>query len=297
MQAEKIERLKAEEMLVQSQKMDAVGQLTGGVAHDFNNILTVILGNIEILAEAVAGKSQLATTAKMIEDVAERGAELTQQLVAFARKQPLQPVPTDVNGLIANAQKLLKHALGEQIEIETMLESDTTPVLVDPTQLTSALLNLAVNARDAMPRGGKLTIETGNVFLDETYAKNNVEVSPGPYGMIAVSDTGSGIPASILSKVFDPFFTTKAPGKGAGLGLSMVYGFVKQSRGHIKIYSEEGHGTSIKIYLPRSDERASPPDYLMPSTPILGGMRPFWSWRTTHLSAATSMRSLKDLAM
>jgi signal transduction histidine kinase/ActR/RegA family two-component response regulator len=271
LQAEKTERLKAEEMLVQSQKMDAVGQLTGGVAHDFNNILTVILGNIEILAEAVAGKPQLATTAKMIEDVAERGAELTQQLVAFARKQPLQPVPTDVNGLIANAQKLLKHALGGQIEIETMLESDTTPVLVDPTQLTSALLNLAVNARDAMPSGGKLTIETGNVFLDETYAKNNVEVSPGPYGMIAVSDTGSGIAASILSKVFDPFFTTKAPGKGAGLGLSMVYGFVKQSRGHIKIYSEEGHGTSIKIYLPRSDERASPPDYLMPSTPILGG--------------------------
>jgi signal transduction histidine kinase len=150
----------------------------------------------------------------MIEDVAERGAELTQHLMAFARKQPLQPCPTDVNALIVNAERLLKHALGEHIEIETMLEADASPVLVDPTQLTSALLNLAVNARDAMPNGGKLTIETGDIFLDETYARNNIEVSAGPYGMIAVSDTGSGIPASILSKVFDPFFTTKAAGKG-----------------------------------------------------------------------------------
>jgi signal transduction histidine kinase len=271
LQAEKAERLKAEEMLFQSQKMDAIGQLTGGIAHDFNNILTVILGNIEILAEAVAGRPQLATTAKMIEDVAERGAELTQHLMAFARKQPLQPCPTDVNLLIVNAERLLKHALGEHIEIETILESDASPVLVDPTQLTSALLNLAVNARDAMPSGGKLTIETGDILLDETYSKNNIEVSPGPYGMIAVSDTGSGIPASILSKVFDPFFTTKASGKGTGLGLSMVYGFVKQSRGHIKIYSEEGHGTTIKIYLPRSQERASAFDYLLQDTSIQGG--------------------------
>jgi signal transduction histidine kinase len=273
LQAEKVERLKTEEMLFQSQKMDAIGQLTGGIAHDFNNILTVILGNIEILAEAVAGRPQLATTAKMIEDVAERGAELTQHLMAFARKQPLQPCPTDVNALIVNAERLLKHALGEHIEIETMLESDASPVLVDPTQLTSALLNLAVNARDAMPSGGKLTIETGDIFLDETYARNNIEVSAGPYGMIAVSDTGSGIPASILSKVFDPFFTTKADGKGTGLGLSMVYGFVKQSHGHIKIYSEEGHGTSIKIYLPRSREPASASDYLIQDTSIQGGER------------------------
>jgi signal transduction histidine kinase/ActR/RegA family two-component response regulator len=271
LQAEKVERLKTEEMLFQSQKMDAIGQLTGGIAHDFNNILTVILGNIEILAEAVAGRPQLATTAKMIEDVAERGAELTQHLMAFARKQPLQPCPTDVNALIVNAERLLKHALGEHIEIETMLEADASPVLVDPTQLTSALLNLAVNARDAMPNGGKLTIETGDIFLDETYARNNIEVSAGPYGMIAVSDTGSGIPASILSKVFDPFFTTKAAGKGTGLGLSMVYGFVKQSHGHIKIYSEEGHGTSIKIYLPRSREPASASDYLIQDTSIQGG--------------------------
>jgi signal transduction histidine kinase/ActR/RegA family two-component response regulator len=271
LQAEKVERLKTEEMLFQSQKMDAIGQLTGGIAHDFNNILTVILGNIEILAEAVGGRPQLATTAKMIEDVAERGAELTQHLMAFARKQPLQPCPTDVNALIVNAERLLKHALGEHIEIETMLESDASPVLVDPTQLTSALLNLAVNARDAMPSGGKLTIETGDIFLDETYARNNIEVTAGPYGMIAVSDTGSGIPASILSKVFDPFFTTKADGKGTGLGLSMVYGFVKQSHGHIKIYSEEGHGTSIKIYLPRSREPASASDYLIQDTSIQGG--------------------------
>jgi len=271
LEAEKVERLKAEEMLLQTQKMDAIGQLTGGIAHDFNNMLTVILGNIEILARAVADKPHLATTAKIIEDIAERGADLTQHLLAFARKQPLQPCPTDINTLIARAENLLKRALGEHIEVETILEGDASPVLVDPTQLTSALLNLAVNARDAMPSGGKLTIETKNVFLDETYAKDHIEVSPGHYGMIAVSDTGPGIPSSMLDKVFEPFFTTKAAGKGTGLGLSMVYGFVKQSRGHIKIYSEEGHGTSIKIYLPRSDEPAVVPQDLMPEAAIEGG--------------------------
>jgi signal transduction histidine kinase/ActR/RegA family two-component response regulator len=271
LEAERAERLKVEEMLRQSQKMDAIGQFTGGIAHDFNNILTVILGNIEILADGVADKPRLVTTARLIEEVAERGAELTQHLLAFARKQPLQPCSTDINALIANAETLLKRALGEQIEIETILEGDASPVLVDPTQLTAALLNLAVNARDAMPDGGKLTIETGNVFLDETYAKNQVEVIPGPYGMIAVSDTGPGIPASIRGKVFEPFFTTKPAGKGTGLGLSMVYGFVKQSNGHIKIYSEEGHGTTIKIYLPRTDERPVEAANALPEMQVQGG--------------------------
>jgi signal transduction histidine kinase/ActR/RegA family two-component response regulator len=263
LEAEKAERLKAEEMLRQSQKMDAIGQLTGGISHDFNNILTVILGNAQILAEQLADKPQLAATARLIDEAATRGAALTQHLLAFARKQPLQPRPTDVNALIADAEKLLKRAIGENIEIETILEGDASPILVDPTQLTASLLNLAVNARDAMPGGGKLTIETGDVFLDETYARTHGEVSPGPYGMIAVSDTGPGIPASILDKVFEPFFTTKAAGKGTGLGLSMVYGFVKQSNGHIKVYSEEGHGTTIKIYLPRSDERPVASNHLV----------------------------------
>jgi CheY-like chemotaxis protein len=188
----------------------------------------------------------------MIDEAAMRGAELTQRLLAFARRQPLQPRTTDVNTLIVDAARLLRPTLGEHIEIESAFEEDAWPALVDPSQLINALINLAVNARDAMPEGGKLVLETGNVQLDEHYARIHDEVRPGPYVMIAVSDTGLGIPAAIRDKVFDPFFTTKGSGKGTGLGLSMVYGFVKQSNGHIKIYSEEGHGTTIKIYLPRA---------------------------------------------
>ena len=194
----------------------------------------------------------------MIDDAASRGSELTQRLLAFARKQPLQPRETDINALIVETAKLLRPALGEQVEIESMLEADVWPALVDPSQLSTALLNLAVNARDAMPGGGKLTLETGNVVLDEAYASYNPDVLPGPYVLIAVSDTGVGIPLTIRDKVFEPFFTTKDVGRGTGLGLSMVYGFVKQSNGHIKIYSEEGHGTAIKLYLPRAGKSAEP---------------------------------------
>jgi len=247
-------------LLRQAQKMDAVGQLTGGIAHDFNNILTVITGTIEILAEAVADKPQLAAVAKMIDDAAVRGAELTSQLLAFARRQPLQPRTTDVNGLIADMVKLLRPTLGERIEIEAMLAPDAWPALVDTAQLNTALLNLAINARDAMPNGGKLTIETRNIMLDDSYASAHSEVAPGPYTMIAISDSGLGIPAAIMDKVFEPFFTTKDIGKGTGLGLSMVYGLVKQSGGHIKIYSEEGHGTTVKIYLPRAGGEQSESD-------------------------------------
>jgi CheY-like chemotaxis protein len=192
----------------------------------------------------------------MIDEAAVRGAELTQRLLAFARRQPLQPRTTDVNALIVDAAKLLRPTLGEHVEIESVFEDDAWTALVDPGQLSTALINLALNARDAMPDGGKLVVETGNVHLDESYARAHAEVQPGPYVMIAVSDTGHGIPAAIRDRVFDPFFTTKGVGKGTGLGLSMVYGFVKQSNGHIKIYSEEGHGTTIKIYLPRAGEHA-----------------------------------------
>src|SRR5437868_10595964 len=185
----------------------------------------------------------------MIDDAASRGAELTQHLLAFARKQPLQPREVDINTLIVDTAKLLRPTLGEQIEIESVFDEDTCVANVDPNQLTTAVLNLALNARDAMPRGGKLILETGFAVLDDAYASRN-DVRPGRYAMIAVSDTGVGIPADMLDKVFDPFFTSKGPGKGTGLGLSMVYGFVKQSAGHIKIYSEEGHGTTIKMYLP-----------------------------------------------
>jgi signal transduction histidine kinase/CheY-like chemotaxis protein len=234
----------------QAQKMEAVGQLTGGVAHDFNNILTVITGTIEILGEAVKDRPNLVQITDMISAAAARGADLTRHLLAFARRQPLQPRNTDVNALVIDAARLLRPTLGEQIEIESMLAHDSVPALIDPSQLTTAILNLALNARDAMPDGGKLTLETRNVVLDENYPSMPSELKPGNYVMIAVSDTGEGIPGSVLDKVFEPFFTTKDVGKGSGLGLSMVYGFVKQSNGHIKIYSEESHGTTVKLYLP-----------------------------------------------
>ncbi|QPF92161.1 PAS domain S-box protein [Bradyrhizobium commune] len=243
------DKIASEERIRQAEKMEAVGQLTGGVAHDFNNILTVITGTIEILADAVAKEPELAAITKMIDEAAGRGAELTQHLLAFARKQPLQPREIDVNSLIIDTARLLRPTLGEQIQIESVFEEESCVAIVDPNQLTTAILNLALNARDAMPDGGKLIVETGAAYLDEVYASAN-DVPPGHYVLIAVSDTGSGIPANMLARVFDPFFTSKGPGKGTGLGLSMVYGFIKQSAGHIKIYSEEGHGTTIKMYLP-----------------------------------------------
>jgi signal transduction histidine kinase/ActR/RegA family two-component response regulator/stage V sporulation protein SpoVS len=243
-----------ERLLRDSQKMDAIGQLTGGVAHDFNNILTVITGTIDILSRGVADRPTLANIARMIDEAANRGTDLTRQLLAFARKQPLQPQVTDVNALVIDTAKLLRPTLGQQIEIESMLEDGVWPAMVDGTQLSTALLNLALNARDAMPTGGKLTLETANMRLDGAYIQAHPETRPGPYVMVAVQDTGAGIPPALHHKVFEPFFTTKEVGKGTGLGLSMVYGFVKQSGGHIEIHSEEGKGTAIKLYFPRSDE-------------------------------------------
>jgi nitrogen-specific signal transduction histidine kinase/CheY-like chemotaxis protein len=246
------EKMAAEAQIRQAQKMDAVGQLTGGVAHDFNNILTVITGTIGILADAVADKPELAMVTKLIDEAADRGANLTKHLLAFARKQPLQPREIDVNALVLETAKLLHPTLGEHIQITPLLAADAWTAMVDPNQLSTAILNLALNARDAMPNGGKLALETSNIYLDEAYAGMHSEVTVGNHVMIAVSDTGSGISPANLERVFDPFFTTKEIGKGTGLGLSMVFGFVKQSGGHIKIYSEEGHGTTVKIYLPRA---------------------------------------------
>ncbi len=241
-----------ESQVRQAQKMEAIGQLTGGVAHDFNNILTVITGTIEIIAEAVKDRPHLTQITNMMGAAAARGADLTKHLLAFSRRQPLQPRSVDVNTVVVDAARLLRPTLGEQIEIESMLAHDSAPALIDPSQLSTAILNLALNARDAMPNGGKLTLETRNAVLDENYAAMSSEVNPGNYVMIAVSDSGMGIPASLLEKVFEPFYTTKDVGKGSGLGLSMVYGFVKQSNGHIRIYSEEGHGTTVKLYLPQA---------------------------------------------
>ncbi|MBR0794196.1 PAS domain S-box protein [Bradyrhizobium jicamae] len=259
------DKIAAEDRIRQSEKMEAVGLLTGGIAHDFNNILTVITGTIEILADAVKNEPQLAAITRMIDEAASRGADLTQQLLAFARKQPLEPREIDINTLIVDTAKLLRRTLGEQVDIRTSFEDEKCLAVVDPNRLANALLNLALNARDAMPHGGRLTVETASVLLDESYTGLHGDVRPGPYAMIAVSDTGVGIASDMLDKVFDPFVTSKGPGKGTGLGLSMVYGFVKQSAGHIKIYSEEGHGTTIRLYLPPASGAATVAEAAAPS--------------------------------
>ncbi len=248
-----------ERKLHQSQKLDAIGKLTGGVAHDFNNMLTVIAGTTEILVADLGDKPELQAVSALINQAADRCTGLIQHLLAFARKQPLQPRNVDINATIFDIAKLLRPTLGEQIEVDSILERGMPTALIDPSQLANALINLAINARDAMPDGGKLMLETANVVLDAAYAQSNADVSPGAYVMIAVSDTGTGMSAEMCEKVFEPFFTTKETGKGTGLGLSMVYGFVKESGGHIKIYSEEGHGTSIKLYLPAAGGSADAP--------------------------------------
>jgi PAS domain S-box-containing protein len=255
------EQRELENRLRQSQRLEAVGQLTGGVAHDFNNLLTVIMGNAETLVASLDHDPKLRALAELTALAAERGAELTQRLLAFARKQTLTPKAIDVDELLAGMNDLLARALGEQVEIELVRASGLWHPFVDAAQLESAILNLCINARDAMPGGGRLTIETANVTLDETYARNADEVTAGQYVMIAVSDTGTGMPPEVAARAFEPFFTTKEVGKGTGLGLSMVHGFVKQSRGHVKIYSEAGQGTTVKLYLPKasdSDETATP---------------------------------------
>ncbi|MBO1907775.1 response regulator [Microvirga sp. 3-52] len=253
------ERLKAEEALRQAQKMEAVGQLTGGIAHDFNNLLTIIVGNIELLQRRLPeGNERILRAAEHAMEATRRAATLTQRLLAFSRRQPLDPKPVDANKLVAGMSDLLRRTLGETVMLETVLGGGLWRSQADPNQLENAILNLAVNARDAMPDGGKLTIETANARLDEAYVDVLAEpVPPGQYVLVAVSDTGTGMDKATMEKVFEPFFTTKEAGKGTGLGLSMVYGFVRQSDGHIRIYSEVGEGTTIKIYLPRligSDE-------------------------------------------
>ncbi|MFN4354249.1 PAS domain S-box protein [Parvibaculum sp.] len=235
----------------QSQKMEVIGQMTGGVAHDFNNLLTVILGNAELLADQLQGRERLKKLAEMTASAAHRGAQLTHRLLAFARRQPLEPKPIDVSRLVAGMEGLFRRTFSEDIEIDLVASDDLWVTELDPSQLEVALLNLVVNARDAMPDGGKLTIEMDNVELDADYASRHAEVEPGSYVMISVSDTGCGMPKDVIERAFEPFFTTKDVGKGSGLGLSMVFGFVKQSGGHAKIYSEEGEGTSVKLYFPR----------------------------------------------
>jgi PAS domain S-box-containing protein len=257
-----------ERQLQQAQKLDAIGKLTGGVAHDFNNMLTVITGTTETLVAGLAHDPALQSVAALIDDAADRCTELIRHLLAFARKQPLQPRNVDINGAVRDIAKLLRPTLGEQIQIETVLERDVATSHIDASQLANSVLNMAINARDAMPGGGKLVLETRNVVLDEAYAQANADVRPGRYVMLAVSDNGSGMTEAVRDMAFEPFFTTKEAGHGTGLGLSMVYGFVKQTGGHIKIYSEEGHGTTIRLYLPPARGRV---ETAVAPAPITGG--------------------------
>lgn len=247
-----IERDRLEARLVQSQKMEAVGQLTGGVAHDFNNLLQVIGSNLQLLIKNLPDGDPKRKFAESAMTGVSRGANLTAQLLAFSRQQPLEPKPKNVGRLLRRMDDMLRRTLGEAIEIETVIAGGLWNCLIDPVQLENAILNLAINARDAMNHSGKLTIEAGNTSLDDAYVEAHPHVVPGQYVALAITDTGSGMPQDIIEKVFDPFFTTKATGQGTGLGLSMVYGFIKQSGGHVKIYSEEGHGTTVRIYLPKT---------------------------------------------
>ena len=246
------ERKSAEENLRQAQKMETLGQLTGGVAHDINNMLMSMQLNMQVVADKIAGDPEAVECMQAALGALKRGAELTDRLLAFSRKQPLQPKVTNVNGLVGETLQLLQRTLQASVGVNTSLAGGAWSIEVDPSQLTNAIVNLAINARDAMPDGGTLTIETSNVQLDEDYVAPLEGMKPGEYVLISVSDTGTGMPQAVVERAFDPFFTTKPVGKGSGLGLSMVYGFVKQSGGHVKIYSEEGKGTTVKMFFPRT---------------------------------------------
>jgi signal transduction histidine kinase len=253
LEAEAANREAAERQLRQVQKMESIGQLTGGIAHDFNNMLSIIVGALELAKRRLASSDDNRVQ-KLIETAmegAQRAALLTARLLAFSRQQALSPEPLDVNKLVGGMSELLRRALGEQIRIETVLAGGLWQTLIDAAQLEQSLLNLCVNARDALPDGGKLTIETSNASLDDAYAAANPEVTAGQYVLVSVTDNGTGMAPDVVSRAFEPFFTTKGVGKGTGLGLSQVYGFVRQSQGHVKIYSEPGQGTAVKLYLPR----------------------------------------------
>ena len=258
------ERVQTEEKLRQAMKMEAIGRLTGGVAHDFNNILTVVQGNLELLEEQMKDEKQCNLIRRAI-GASERAAMLTHRLLAFARKQPLRPRTIDINHLLTSMTDMLRRSLGENIQVKTDFADSLWKTIIDPSELENAVLNLAVNARDAMKSGGTLTIATRNAVLDKEYAAEHEEVESGEYVLLSLTDTGDGIPDELLEKVFDPFFTTKEVGEGSGLGLSMVYGYVRQSGGHVKIHSREGEGTSIRIHLPRHAQAEERPAAGLPA--------------------------------
>jgi PAS domain S-box-containing protein len=249
--------LESERRLAQAQRLETVGQLTGGIAHDFNNLLTVIIGNLELIDMRIAD-GELKAMLGEAQEAADLGAKLTERLLAFARRSHLEPHVIQINELILNVTSLLRRTLGEQISLSTVLSHDLWSTRIDPTQIESAILNLAINSRDAMPKGGKLVVETRNVRIDASMTESDPDLVPGDYVQISISDTGAGMTPDVKDRAFEPFFTTKARGHGTGLGLSMVYGFAKQSGGQVTIYSEVGQGTTINIYLPRAADGAEP---------------------------------------
>ncbi len=281
------------EQLRHSQKMEAVGQLTGGLAHDFNNLLAIIIGNLDMLREI---RAEDPVTDELVGDALDsalRGADLTRRLLAFARRQPLQPERVEINEVIGAIVRLLTRTLGENITIEMSLAANVWPVQIDRAQFEAVIANLATNARDAMPRGGALLIDTHNGRLDASYAAAHTDVTPGDYVVVEVSDSGTGMPPDILSRIFEPFFTTKEQGKGTGLGLSMVFGFMKQSGGHVTVYSEPGKGTTFRLYLPRADglRRSARGAVGAAGVPAAAARRSWW-WRTMPVCAASWCGSL-----
>ena len=279
--AEAKAREAVEAQLRHSQKMQAIGQLTGGIAHDFNNMLAIIIGALDMTKRRMAkGDMDIVKFVDGAMDGARRAATLTQRLLSFSRRAPLSPDIIDINRLITGMEELLRRTLGETIQLEFVLGGGLWSTNVDPGELENAVINLAVNARDAMPAGGRLTIETSNGHLDDDYAARHHEVEAGQYVVVAVTDTGSGMTPEIVERAFDPFFTTKGSAGGTGLGLSQVYGFVKQSGGHVKIYSEVGHGTALKIYLRRSVAQAARPNRgTWKSRPLVLWMSSCWWWK------------------
>lgn len=292
------ERRTVEEQLRQVQKMEAIGQLTGGIAHDFNNLLTVISGNIETVQRRMSRTDPgLYRYLEAADRAVERASTLTHRLLAYSRRQPLEPRPVELNRLIMGMSDLLGRTIGAHITVETVLAGGLWQVSADPNQVENAILNLAVNARDAMPQGGKLTLETANAYLDEAYARINAEVIPGQYAMLAISDTGIGMTPDVVEKAFEPFFTTKGLGEGTGLGLSQAYGFIKQSGGHIKIYSELGEGTTVRLYLPRLPEQPAlvQEDAPVVQPPPLGGKETILVVEDNHEVRAFTTDILREL--
>ncbi|MGE7369476.1 PAS domain-containing protein [Neorhizobium sp. NPDC001467] len=288
------ELIVSQKALQQAQKMETIGQLTGGVAHDFNNLLQVVAGNLQLLAKDVAGNERAERRVSNAMAGVSRGAKLASQLLAFGRRQALEPKVINIGRFLNGMEDLLRRSIGESVEVEVIAAGGLWNTFADPTQVENAVLNLAINARDAMDGSGKLTIEVGNASLDQDYARSHAEVEPGQYVMIAVSDTGSGMSDGIIEKVFEPFFSTKPEGKGTGLGLSMVYGFVKQSGGHVKIYSEVGHGTTVRVYLPRAlaDEDR---EIVVHNGPIVGGTETVLVVEDDDEVRATVVETLADL--